>query len=105
MIIQWTNPDVECVIGGVDLTGCRVWVSLQQGRSREFDVEDVDVSYDGERTTAVAHLTQAQTGTLKTGTVQVQVNWMTPEGRRDATYVKEEQVYVNLLEREVSYDE
>jgi hypothetical protein len=105
MIIQWTNPDVECVVHGVDLTGCKVWVSLQQGKTREIDVDDVDVSYADDATTAIAHLTQSQTGTLKTGSVKVQVNWITPEGKRDATYVKEEEVYVNLLEREVSYDE
>ena len=105
MIIQWTNPDVEGIVRGADLRGCKVWVSFQQGKAREFDVHPpaVTVAYDGTDTTVTATLTQAQTALLKTGTVQMQVNWVTPENRRDATLVKEEEVYVNLLEREVSY--
>lgn len=108
MIFQWTSPDVKCELEGINLTGCSVWVSLQQGKTVELDVHDnVTVTYDATNniTTVVAPLEQAQTAKLKKGTVELQVNWVTPEGRRDATFIRKEEVYVNLLEREVSYDE
>lgn len=104
MIIQWTSPTDELTIRGVDLTGCDVWVSYQQ-RKAELDVKAASVSYDGADTTVTVELTQAQTALFRPGAVQVQANWVTADGRRDATLVKEDTVYLNLLEREVAYGE
>lgn len=101
-MIQWTSPTDELRVRGVDLTGCDVWVSYQQ-RKVELDVKATTVAFDGSDTTVTVELAQAQTAMFKPGTVQVQVNWVTLEGRRDATLAKEDEVHVNLLEHEVAY--
>ncbi len=103
MATQYTTPTEEFVIEGIDLTGFDVWVSFQQGR-RELDIK-ADVTSDGTDTTASVSLTQEQTAGFKPGKVAVQVNWVTPEGQRDATEKGEVAWYSNLLERVVEYGE
>ena len=104
MVIQYTTPIERAVVEGVDLTGCDVWLSFQQGR-RELDVKASSVTYDGEDTTVEVPLTQLQTAGFKAGTVQMQCNWVTPEGSRDATVLAEVEWGLNLLERVVEYGE
>lgn len=101
-MIQYTTPTDVCVVHGIDLTGCDVWVSYQQ-RKAELDVKASSVTYDGEDSTVSVELTQEQTAKFKAGTVEMQVNWVTPQGKRDATTKKSQEVLVNLLERVVEY--
>lgn len=101
-IIRWTSPLTELRVVGVDLTTCRVWVSYQQG-PRELDVEPVSVALDGEDTVLTVDLTQEQTAAFREGAVKVQVNWVTQEGRRDATVIKSVSVLPNLLEEVKGY--
>lgn len=101
-MIQYTTPTDELVVKGVDLTGYEVWASYRQ-RSRRLDVQAQSVTYDGEDTTIAIPLTQEQTGAFASGKVAVQVNWLTPEGARDATTIKEISVGSNLLDRVMEY--
>ena len=106
MIIQYTTPAEALVVEGIDLTGCDVWVSFQQG-ARELDVKNPTVAYDGTKgnTTVTVELTQSQTAQFRAGKVAVQVNWITQEGARDATAQAELEWAANLLERVVEYGE
>ena len=59
---------------------------------------------DAHGSTVEVHLTQAQTGMFWYGEeVAVQVNWLTPEGARDATTIKTINVGGNLLDRVMEY--
>ena len=97
-MIQYTTPTDELVVKGIDLTGYEVWASYRQ-RSKRLDVQATDVTYDGKDTTILISLTQEQTGAFASGKVSVQVNWLTQEGARDATTIKEISVGENLLDR------
>jgi len=101
-MIRYTTPTDELVVKGVDLTGYEVWASYRQ-RSKKLDVNAVDVSFDGTDTTILVPLTQEQTGTFYAGQVSIQVNWLTPEGKRDATTIKTVEVGANLLDRVMEY--
>lgn len=101
-MIQYTTPTDELTVKGVDLTGYEVWASYRQ-RSRRLDVQATDVTYDGEDTTILIPLTQEQTGAFSCGKVSIQVNWLTPEGKRDATTIKTVEVGANLLDRVMEY--
>jgi hypothetical protein len=101
-VIRYTTPTDELVVKGVDLTGYEVWASYRQ-RSRKLDVQAADVTYDGTDTTVLVPLTQEQTGSFCCGQVSIQVNWLTPEGARDATTIKEVSVGGNLLDRVMEY--
>lgn len=101
-MIQYTTPTDELIVKGADLTGCEVWVSYQQGR-RELDIEATDVSYDGHDTTITVELTQQQTASFKQGAVEIQVNWISPQDKRNATTIAKQEVLGNLLERVEHY--
>lgn len=101
-MIRYTTPTDELTVRGVDLTGYEVWASYQQ-RSKKLDVNAVDVSYDGTDTTVLVPLTQEQTGSFCSGQVSVQVNWLTPDGYRDATNIKTITVGANLLDKVMEY--
>ena len=101
-MIQYTTPTAQLVVEGVDITGCDVWVSWQQGQ-RELDMLADTVEYDGKDTTITVTLTQLQTAKFHKGKVRVQVNWVTVDNYRDATEQKDVDWYGNLLEHEVSY--
>ena len=101
-MIQWTTPTHTHTVKGIDLTGYDVYVSYKQSRN-ELTIPAKSVSYDGKDTTVVVQLTQRQTGAFKAGSVKVQINWVTPEGNRDAVLVKSVEVDENLMAKEVSY--
>lgn len=103
-MVRYTTPTDTYRVLGVDLTGCNVWVSYQQG-ARELDVETDAITYDGEDSIVEVELTQAQTAAFREGRkLLVQVNWVYPTGKRDATVQAEVDVMGNLLERELTYD-
>lgn len=101
-MIRYTTPTDELIVKGVDLTGCEVWASYRQ-RSKKLDVKADSVTYDGTDTTILVPLTQEQTGAFCCGQVAIQVNWLTPEGARDATTIKSVEVGGNLLDRVMEY--
>lgn len=103
MAIQYTTPIEQFVIEDTDLTGCRVWVSYQQGK-RELDVEATSITFDESDSTIAVQLTQEQSAMFRAGKVKIQVNWITFDGYRGATEIKDVEWLPNLLEHEVSYD-
>lgn len=101
-MIQYTTPTNRHIVKGIDLTGCDVWVSYEQGKV-ELDIKASDVSFDGEDTTLSVTLTQEQTSSFKVGKVSFQVNWVYPDGSRDATGQKITLMEPNLLNKVVEY--
>lgn len=102
---QFTTPTHTIRLKGVDLTGDNVYVTYTQGRT-ELEVTEVGVALDGEDTVLTVELTQEQTGGFAyQRTVEVQVNWVTPDGKRDATRIKTIPVDRNNLDRQVEYVE
>lgn len=101
-LIRYTTPTQELVLNGADLTGCDVYVSYQQGLIG-VDVEADSVEYANGKTTVTVSLTQKQSSKFRAGKVGVQVNWIYPNGKRDATTKKEIDVIGNLLDRVVAY--
>lgn len=101
-MIQYTTPTNRHIIKGIDLTGCDVWVSYEQGKN-ELDIKATNVSFDGEDTTVAVKFTQEQAASFKVGAVKYQVNWVYPDGTRDATDQKVTEVVPNLLNRVVEY--
>ncbi len=101
-MIQWTTPTNKHILKGIDLTGCDVWVSYEQGKV-ELDIKATDVTFDGTDTTLTVRFTQEQTASFKVGNVKFQVNWVYPDGTRDATNQKVTQIEPNLLNKVVEY--
>ena len=101
-MIRYTTPTDELKVKGVDLSGYEVWASYRQ-RGRKLDVNATDVTFDGTDTTILVQLTQEQTGAFCAGSVSIQVNWLTPDGYRDATTIKTVEVGANLLDRVMEY--
>ena len=101
-MIQWTTPTHRHIVRGVDLSAYDVYVSYKQGRN-ELSVPAHEVTYDGSDTTVTVDLSQRQTGSFKAGTVKVQINWVTPDQKRDAVLVKSVEVDENLMAKEVKY--
>ena len=101
-MIQYTTPTNTHIVKGIDLTGCDVWVSYEQGKV-EVDIKASDISFDGEDTTLSVTLTQEQTASFRVGKVTHQVNWVYPDGSRDATNQKIITVEPNLLNKVVNY--
>ena len=98
---RYTTPTHELTVVDADLSGCDVYVSYKQGsRTREVMVEPV---LEGEDTHLSVPWTQEETALFNEGMLQVQVNWITPEGLRTATEVGQVQVGPNLLAREVEF--
>lgn len=101
-MIRFTTPTQVHTLKGVDLTGCDVYVSYQQGL-RGMDIPAESVEYADEDSTITVSFTQKQAGWFREGKVKVQINWVYPNGKRDATDTKEIEVIGNLLSREVRY--
>lgn len=101
-MIQWTTPTHIHTVRGVDLSSYDVYVSYKQNRT-ELTIPAQSVTYNGTDTTVTVQLTQKQTGSFKAGTVKVQINWVTPDGNRDAVLVKSVEVDENLMAKEVGY--
>lgn len=101
-MIRYTTPTDVLVVKGLDLSSFDVWVSYQQ-KTRELDVKASSVTFDGTDSTVEVNLTQEQTGLFKKGSIQVQVNWISQDGNRDATFASEEMVVDNLLEKVIDY--
>lgn len=101
-MIRFTTPTHEHKVKGIDLTGCDVYVSYEQGLV-SVDVKATEVSYDGSDSTVTVELTQEQSGRFREGKALVQINWVYPDGKRDATVKKDMDVTGNLLSKVVEH--
>lgn len=100
-MIRFTTPTHTHRIKNVDLSGCDVWVTYQQC-SYQLDLKGT-VETDGNDTLVTVNFTQEQTASFCEGRVTVQINWVYPDGARDATRQKQMAVGSNLMAREVGY--
>ena len=98
--IRFTTPTEHLVIRGIDLSQCHVMVSMSQG-TRQLDLVANDVTYDGSDTHIYLTLSQAQSATFFKGEVRAQVNWISPDGKRDATLEAVIPWHGNLLDKVV----
>lgn len=100
---RWTTPTHTIRVKGIDLTGADVWVTYVQGATA-LEVRNPSMTSDGEDTALTVELTQEQTAGFSPSTpVEVQVNWVTRDGKRDATAIKAIGVERNLMNREQGY--
>lgn len=98
-MIRFTTPTHEHKVKGIDLTGCEVWVSYEQGLA-EVNAKGA-VEYDGADSIVTVSLRQRETARFHKGKVSVQINWVYPNGKRDATEIKQLDMLDNLFEREL----
>ena len=101
-MIRFTTPTHEHKVKGIDLTGCDVYVSYEQGLA-SVDILADDVVFDGNDTLVTVSLTQLQTSKFRVGKADVQINWVYFDGVRNGTTVKQVEITPNLLKRVVSY--
>lgn len=98
---RYTTPTIELIIGGADLTGCDVLLTLRQGGKRltvRVDESDDWTVGDGSASGSVT-LTQEQTASFDEGEdVEVQANVIDPNGNRFATEIVRCRFGRNLLE-------
>lgn len=96
-MIRYTTPTYLFSIAGVDLTGMEVFVTFSQN-GRTLTVEDPIIEVDESGTVISCELTQEQSAAFHQGDVRVQINWVDPVGKRDATIVKTIPVLSQLLQ-------
>ena len=107
-MIRFTTPTLTVSVAGADLTNCKVWLSFEQRVPytnlliTEFDVEVISPVTIVDNTSYFdVTLTQEQSSSFRTGSVIVQVNWMTSDGVRKATPIGvvavEENIYGEVL--------
>lgn len=101
-MIRFTTPTHVHKVKGIDLTGCDVYVSYEQGLT-SVDIRPDAVSFDGEDTEITVPLTQLQTSRFRVGKVTVQINWVHPDGKRNAVDTKEMDISRNLMQKVVKY--
>ena len=104
-MIQFTTPTFKLTIHGSDLTGTEVEATIRQGGRDPIYGEVTSVAYDGEAdaTVVLAEFTQEQTGRLRKGEATVQLNFVTPDGRRLAVAEKRIEVGDNHIKEVLSY--
>ena len=104
-MIQWTTPTLRLTVRGADLTGTSVHATIKQGGRDPIEGEVTSVTYDGEAdaTVVLADFTQEQTGRLRKGEATVQLNFVTPDGRRLAVAEKRIEVGDNHIKEVLSY--
>lgn len=103
-MIQYTTPTITLNIRGFTFPEeCDVYVTFKQGNVR-IDKTDAEIIPTETGTTLKVPLTQAETGQfIMACSVLVQVNWITPEGYRNATKIAQANAFENLLDRVIVY--
>lgn len=102
-MIRYTTPTITLTINAVIPEGAKTIVSLRQ-KNKQLDKE---VSYDrGDKTTTLTvYLTQEESSKFcSCDPVLVQVNWILPDGDRNATKVASVVAFDNLLDKVIDYD-
>ena len=101
-MIRYTTPTITLTVNAVLPEGARAVVSLRQ-KSRQLDKETA-VDRGEKSTTLHVELTQGESAMFASGEpVLVQVNWITPDGDRNATKVASVVAFDNLLDKVISY--
>lgn len=103
---RYTTPTLHMTVP-VDLTGAEIHVTIKQG-ARKIHKTGADVVsvYDSEsrKTELSVSLSQEETGAFLAGKkAEVQVNWIFPNGIRDATNIKQIDVSENLISEVITY--
>lgn len=101
-MIRYTTPTITLTINAVIPEGAKAIVSLRQKKIQL----DKEVTYDrGDKTTTlIAELSQSESAKFASSEpVLVQVNWITPDGERNATKVASVVAFDNLLDKVISY--
>lgn len=108
-MVRYTTPSLTMTIKGYDLTAQqKVWVSIQEDGVAEVDKTGSSVSVsvqtvdDQPVSTVSCSLTQAESAQFK-WEAEVQVNWISSQGVRQATVPKKIPIIKQLLEQEISY--
>lgn len=104
-MINYTTPTITLIVEGADLTGQEVYVTLEQsGVELTKNGEDLTISTEDEDTIIVFTLTQVESAYFDyEKKAQVQVNFISPAGVRDATNIAQISVFKNLLDKVVNY--
>ena len=101
-MIRYTTPTITLTINAVIPEGAKAIVSLRQKKIQL----DKEVTYDrGDKTTTlIVELSQSESAKFDASEpVLVQVNWITPDGDRNATKVASVVAFDNLLDKVISY--
>lgn len=102
-MIQYTTPTLHLVVEDVDITEQEVYVTIRQGR-HETTISDVELTLEEEDTHIRVPMTQEQTGNMRRGDAEVQVNWLDQAGHRSATTIGKIAIAENLLARVVEHE-
>ncbi len=101
-MIRYTTPTITLTINAVLPENAKAIVSLRQNR-KQLDKE-VEIDRGEKTSTLVVELTQSESAAfVSDAPVLVQVNWITPDGDRDATKVASVVAFDNLLDKVISY--
>lgn len=82
---RYTTPTETVILRGANLTECDIYVTYRQGSKVILTVNDIESTFDGTDTILTYELSQQDTAKFKAGAGTIQVNWITPENKRDAT--------------------
>lgn len=104
MIRQWTTRTQVFRVLGINLTDYDVYLTIDKfGKQIIKSPSDLTVEADGEDTLVKVTLTQEESGSIGTGTVVCQINYIDQYGMRDATEEFSVDVYANRLKKVIEY--
>ena len=108
-MINYTTPTISLIVEGVDITSNDVYVTLEQGNN-ELTKSGSDLTIAAEtvgqqtNTNISFVLTQEESASFRfNASVAVQVNWISAQGVRAATEIKNVGVMRNLLDKVIAY--
>lgn len=94
---QYTDVEQTVEVEGLDLTTIRSpHITFKQGRRTLVDCTDITIDSPTELT---IRLTQAQTGKLAEGNVEVELNWFDAAGKRHGSDIDIISAEKNLLDK------
>lgn len=102
-----TTPTLPIRVKGVDLTGAKIFLTLQGPNFKQITFttpDDFTMEYDGTDTVGEITLTQKQTFSLGAAVHEAQIRWVTPEGFSGATVKKPVTVEDVLLKEVIKYE-
>lgn len=103
---RFTTPTLKLGVP-LDITGSDIYVSIRQGANKlQKSGTAIVAVYDSadDVTELSVTLAQDETAIFSVGSrVRLQVNWITPDGTRDATDIWSFEVTENLLNEVIEY--
>lgn len=101
-MIRYTTPTITLTVNA-DLTGTDVYVNIAQGR-KEIVKKNPGMTVSEGETTLTVPLTQEETAAFSDSSpVEIQVNFISGGGIRNATTIATVQTFRNLLDEVVEY--